>query len=137
MRQLHHVVAIYGNNILPRLIMIIITIIILCIIQIRHTDDFPSTGTRLVLYYTILYYIVYWTLRLLTYLGLRRNGSFMTAGVGLNGQINVFKSLSPVLSQVVSWYGCFVVVYIYTCRGRGGMTAYRGMFAHPSTDREA
>ena len=22
-------------------------------------------------------------------------------------------------------------------RGRGGMTAYRGMFAHPSTDREA
>ena len=34
----------------------------------------------------------------------------MAAGVGLNGQINVFKSLSPVLSQVVSWYGCFVVV---------------------------
>ena len=26
----------------------------------------------------------------------------MTAGVSLNGQINVFKSLSPVLSQVVS-----------------------------------
>ena len=24
----------------------------------------------------------------------------------LNGQINVFKSLSSVLSQVVSWYGC-------------------------------
>ena len=37
-------------------------------------------------------------------------GSFMTAGVGLNGQINLFKSVSPVLSQVVSWYGCFVVV---------------------------
>ena len=35
----------------------------------------------------------------------------MAAGVGLNGQINVFKSLSPVLSQVVSWYGCFVVVF--------------------------
>ena len=32
------------------------------------------------------------------------------ACVGLNGQIIVFKSLSPVLSQVVSWYGCFVVV---------------------------
>ena len=28
--------------------MIIITIIILYFIQIRHTDDFPSTGTRLV-----------------------------------------------------------------------------------------
>ena len=26
----------------------------------------------------------------------------MTAGIGLNGQINVFKSLSPVRSQVVS-----------------------------------
>ena len=36
-------------------------------------------------------------------------GSFMTTGVGLNGQINVFKSLSPVLSQVVSWYGCFLL----------------------------
>ena len=29
--------------------MIIIKIIILYFIQIRHTDDFPSTGTRLVL----------------------------------------------------------------------------------------
>ena len=28
--------------------MIISTIIILYFIQIRHTDDFPSTGTRLV-----------------------------------------------------------------------------------------
>ena len=28
--------------------MIIIKIIILYFIQIRHTDDFPSTGTRLV-----------------------------------------------------------------------------------------
>ena len=28
--------------------MIVITIIILYFIQIRHTDDFPSTGTRLV-----------------------------------------------------------------------------------------
>ena len=32
----------------PRLIMLIIKIIILCCIQIRHSDDFPSTGTRLV-----------------------------------------------------------------------------------------
>ena len=40
--------AIYDNNILPRLIMIIIKIIILYFVQIRHTDDFPSTGTRLV-----------------------------------------------------------------------------------------
>ena len=42
------VFAIYDNKILPRLIMIIIKIIILYFIQIRHTDDFPSTGTRLV-----------------------------------------------------------------------------------------
>ena len=42
------VFAIYVNNISPRLIMIIIKIIILYFIQIRHTDDFPSTGTRLV-----------------------------------------------------------------------------------------
>ena len=32
----------YDNNILPRLILIII---ILYFIQIRHTDDFPSTGS--------------------------------------------------------------------------------------------
>ena len=43
------VFAIYDNNISPRLIMIIIKIIILYFIQIRHTDDFPSTGTRLVI----------------------------------------------------------------------------------------
>ena len=40
--------AIYDTNICPRLIMIIIKIIILNFIQIRHTDAFPSTGTRLV-----------------------------------------------------------------------------------------
>ena len=34
------VFAIYDNDILPRLIMIIIEIIILYFIQIRHTDDF-------------------------------------------------------------------------------------------------
>ena len=44
------VFAIYDNKISPRLIMVmIITIIILYFIQIRHTDDFPSTGTRLVI----------------------------------------------------------------------------------------
>ena len=35
------VFAIYDNDILPRLIMIIIKIIVLYFIQIRHTDDFP------------------------------------------------------------------------------------------------
>ena len=35
------VFAIYDNDILPRLIMIIIKISILYFIQIRHTDDFP------------------------------------------------------------------------------------------------
>ena len=34
------VFAIYDNDILPRLIMIIIKIIILYVIQIRHTDEF-------------------------------------------------------------------------------------------------
>ena len=38
------VFAIYDDNTLHRLIMIIINIIILYFIQIRHTDDFPSTG---------------------------------------------------------------------------------------------
>ena len=43
------VFAIYDNKNWPRLIIIIIIkIIILYFIQIRHTDDFPSTGTRLV-----------------------------------------------------------------------------------------
>ena len=40
------VFAIHDNDIWPRLIMIII---ILYFIQIGHTDDFASTGTRLVL----------------------------------------------------------------------------------------
>ena len=39
---------IHDNKILPRVIMIIIKISILYFIQIRHTDDFPSAGTRLV-----------------------------------------------------------------------------------------
>ena len=43
------VFEIYDNNIWPRRIMMKIKIIILCVIQIKHTDDFPSTGTRLVL----------------------------------------------------------------------------------------
>ena len=33
-----------GYSLGPRLIMIIIKIIVLYFIQIRHTDDFPSTG---------------------------------------------------------------------------------------------
>ena len=41
--------VIYDNNILPRLIMIMIKIIFLYFIEIAHTDDSPSTGTRLVL----------------------------------------------------------------------------------------
>ena len=43
-----HVFAIYENNISPRLIMIIIKTIILYFIQMTHSDDFHSTGTRLV-----------------------------------------------------------------------------------------
>ena len=46
------VFAIYDINILPGLIMIIIKII--CI-KIAHTDDFPSTGTRLVQIYSRVY----------------------------------------------------------------------------------
>ena len=42
------VFAIYDNNIWPRLIMIILKIIMLYFIEIAHTDDFPSTGIRLV-----------------------------------------------------------------------------------------
>ena len=46
------VFAICDNDILPRLIMIIIKIIILYFIQIRHTDDFSWTGnfTHLIAY---------------------------------------------------------------------------------------
>ena len=40
------VLAIYDNNISPRFIMIIIKIINIYFIQVRHTNDFPSTGTR-------------------------------------------------------------------------------------------
>ena len=42
------VFAIYDNNTLPRLIMILIKNIFLYFIEIAHNDDFPSTGTRLI-----------------------------------------------------------------------------------------
>ena len=42
------VFAIYDDNILPMLIMIIIKIMFLYFIEITHTHDFPSTGTRIV-----------------------------------------------------------------------------------------
>ena len=45
----HDVFAVYDNNILPRLIMIIIQMIIRYFIQITHADDFLSKGTRLVM----------------------------------------------------------------------------------------
>ena len=41
------VFAIYDNNMLPRLIIIIVTIVFLYFIEIAHTDDFPSTGRGL------------------------------------------------------------------------------------------
>ena len=44
------VFALYDNDILPILIMIICNIIILYFIQIRHIGDFPSTGTGLVIH---------------------------------------------------------------------------------------
>ena len=44
------VFAIYNDNILSRLIMIIIKIIILYFIQIKHTDDFPSASIPANLY---------------------------------------------------------------------------------------
>ena len=47
------VFAIYDNNCSTRLIMIIIKIIILYIIQISHTDDFSSTGSRPVICKTL------------------------------------------------------------------------------------
>ena len=49
--RVRDVFAIYDNNISPGLIMIIIKIIILYFIQIRHTDDFPPTGTPASIYY--------------------------------------------------------------------------------------
>ena len=50
------VFAIYDNNILPTLIMIITKITFLYFIKIAQTDDFPSTGTRLV-YITVVLFI--------------------------------------------------------------------------------
>ena len=51
------VFAIYDDDILSRLIMIIIKIIILYFIQlqIRHTDDFPSAGIPANVYNTRIY----------------------------------------------------------------------------------
>ena len=46
--RVREVFSIYDNNIWLRLIIIIIKTIILYFIQITHTDDFPSMGTRLV-----------------------------------------------------------------------------------------
>ena len=60
------VFAIYDHNILPRLKMIIINIFILYFIQIRHTDDFPSTGTRLVIIIAIIIIILYFRYLVIT-----------------------------------------------------------------------
>ena len=57
------VFAIYDNNILPRLIMIIIKILSIYFIEIAHTDDFPSTGTWLVKYKSITGSIIWHHLR--------------------------------------------------------------------------
>ena len=54
---LRDVFAIYDNNISPRLIMIIIKMSILYFIQIRQSDDFTSTDTRLV--HTYIYMHVF------------------------------------------------------------------------------
>ena len=53
----HDVFAIYDNNTLPRLIKVIIKIIFLYFIEIAHTDDFPSTGTRLAVPASIYKYL--------------------------------------------------------------------------------
>ena len=53
------VFAIHDDNILSRLIMIIIKIIILYFIQIRHTDDFPSAGIPAS---SVLFLVVYDTI---------------------------------------------------------------------------
>ena len=52
---LRDVFAIYDNTISPRLIMIIIKMSILYFIQIRQSDDFTSTDTRLVLTYIYMH----------------------------------------------------------------------------------
>ena len=54
-RDVFAILRIYDNNISPGLLMIIIKIIILYFIQIRHTDDFPPTGTPASAY-NIMYY---------------------------------------------------------------------------------
>ena len=58
----HTYIAIYDNNSLPMLIMIMTKIIFLYFIKIAQTDDFPSTGTRLVditvvLCITVVFYV--------------------------------------------------------------------------------
>ena len=50
------VFAIYNHIIWPGLMMIIIKTIILYFMQITHTDDFPSTGTRLVINKSSMHY---------------------------------------------------------------------------------
>ena len=56
---LRDVFAIYDNNISPRSIMIIIKISILYFVQIRQSDDFTSTDTRLVHTYIYMHVFMY------------------------------------------------------------------------------
>ena len=69
------VFAIYDNNISPRLIMKIINIIIQYFIQIRHTDDFPSTGTRLVFVIIIIIIIIIRIIIIVIIIYFRREGT--------------------------------------------------------------
>ena len=96
------VFAIYDNNILPRLIMIIIKMLILYFIQIRHTDDFPSTGTRLV------------NITHLKNILLSRGFAFKTIEVFVFNYISVYLTMAGLMAFTIFILHCLLQHLIHT-----------------------
>ena len=65
--------------------MILINIILLYFIEITHTDDFPSTGTRLVGITNAVLYKIFSSVN-------NRQVTFSSSSTGLNYSTNVFTS---------------------------------------------
>ena len=99
------VFAIYDNNTLPRLIMIIIKIIFLYFVEIALTGDFPSTGTRLV-------FIMNGTVNY----NYQRNGVNIEIGCGPMCSLNLKERFIGLQSCIVFLSTCRRIQFVWLSR---------------------
>ena len=95
---LRDVFAIYDNNISPRLIMIIIKMSILYCIQIRQSDDFTSTDTRLVHVYIYMHVFMHTHAFIHTCVNVRMHANIIHTHIRNNSSISDhFGYIGPVV----------------------------------------